>query len=211
MGSTTLSWSSDSNALTGQLQGAPTVASINQGTVTSNGQYGRVAYGRNQSGRNLTAEFSLELTPRLGYFVLDGLLVEAAIGLRHIAYKLEGDRTMFNQIEVAQTDAELGVLVHYYPLRQGRLLPYVNAGWGYLRLQQETQGFNGQANATVASAVWQAGAGALYFLSSQLAVDLTVNYNTGEAKFGSDLISSSGLRERQLRGGVGLRFFLPAR
>ncbi|MBB4078002.1 opacity protein-like surface antigen [Lewinella aquimaris] len=199
------------NALTGQLQGAPTVASVRKGTFSSHGPYGRIAYGRNQSGINLTANFSLALTPRIGYFLLDGLMVEAAIDLLHNQYRVERDRANFNQGDLSLTDTELGVLLHYYPLRQGKVLPYVNAGWGYLELRQKVEGINGRFDETVSSPVWQAGVGALYFLSSQLALDLALNYNTGNASFKDGTPFVDGIQQRQFRGAVGLRFYLPAR
>ncbi len=200
------------NVLTGQLQGNAVTASLGRGTFSTTGRFGSIAYGRNQSGNNLDSDFRLTLTPRVGYFVLDGLMVEAAVEYTYNHYDFDRAFNRPFNASASITDFEAGVRARYYFLQRGRLLPFASAGIGYFRYRQEANGARGDLNLAAKSFVWQAGAGVSYFLSPQLALDLTAEYNEGDARLTNDSsVLGGGVSERQLRGSAGLRFFLPAR
>ena len=195
------------NVLTGQLGDSPTTPTLAAGTFTMVGQVGNVAYGRNTTGGLSEAEWRINLTPRVGYFVADGLLLEGRVDYRLNDYTSEKPGASFFGQGYRSSQLEAGVNARYYPLRRGTLAPFAELGLGYVSLSDELQEFRQQQTGLY---TWQVGGGVSYFLSSHVAVDLAGSYGRGVSEI-EDLTGSSdgGQLLRQWGGAVNVRFLLP--
>ena len=198
------------NVLSGQLAGVGRTASVGAGTVSTAGQLVNASYGRNSSGGLTDADLQINMSPRAGYFVLDGLLVEAALDVNFTNFTTSRTVGITSFTDLRTYNLRAGLQARYYVLQRGRLLPFVQAGIGYVRSRQEIGRVGGNSEFTVHSSSWKLGAGASYFLSSQLAIDLVGGYDWGTAQFlsGGSRIGSEQ-SERELNVAASLRFFLP--
>ena len=197
------------NVLSGQLAGIGRTASVEAGTFSAAGQLLNAAYGRNSSGGLTDADLRINVSPQVGYFLLDGLLVEAAVDFTYSDVSSERNLGFSPLTNFRLYDLRAGVQARYYVLQRGRLLPFVSAGIGYTRLQQETEQ-QGSSQVEIYRPFWKLGAGASYFLSPQLAIDLTASYDRGAMRFRSGGRQLGvDLPERGLNVAASLRFFLP--
>ncbi|CAH0999572.1 hypothetical protein LEM8419_00872 [Neolewinella maritima] len=198
------------NVLTGQLQDSPATAPLRRGTFTTSGRLGSVAYGRNKSGDDVAAELQVRLSPQLGYFILDGLLLEAAVTFDYRTYRSDS-RYRFHYAAAFDSYAlDAGLTARYYVLQRGRLLPYAEVGLSYLQQRNHTGMRAVLVDGPKLRALpWRAGAGLSYILSPQLALDLSGVYQRGTTKRLRDSWTNNQ-PQRRLQGTVGLRFFLPA-
>ncbi|WP_420458809.1 outer membrane protein [Neolewinella sp.] len=194
------------NVLTGQLRGTTKTASVGAGTLTAAGQLASLAYGRTASGGLAESNLLVRLSPRVGYLVLDGLLVEADLGVSYESYRSERDFSSSFFGDLTTADLTAGVRGRYYFLQRSRLLPFAGAGIGYRRLRQEVGGLGNSVERRSRTSTWRLGAGAAYFFSPQLALDLTVEYNSGTGRSASGLVAAA---DREWGGALALRFFLP--
>ena len=201
------------NVLTGQLSAPTATTRLRAGTITTNGQWLHLAYGRMERGEQQHTALHLNLTPRLGYFVLDNLLIESSLNLDYVDLqdRIGSDRIIPDGVGRG-TDLRVDLSARYYALQLGHLLPFVGAGIGYRNLDQEDVIVNGFIDRTLRSRHWRADVGASYMLSNALALDLSGSYlreHAGRADGGPGIFD---LQDRATwRTEVGLRFFLANR
>ena len=202
------------NLLTGQLAlGAP-ASWLRAGTWTTNGQWLNLAYGHTRRGERTDSDLQLQLSPRLGYFVLDGLLLESTLDLSYarrdnnigIDLRFPGGGT--------GTDLRVDVGLRYYVLPVGNLRPFATAGFGYRNVDQDQLLASMTVNRSLRYRHWRAGAGAFYLLNNAVAIDLSTGYQQDKPRrveggpFGGQ---SSTENQNRWQTEVGLRFFLVRR
>ena len=194
------------NVLTGQLATATSDAPLAAGTLSLDGRLGTVAYGRNGNSSQRTVMASVDLAPRVGYFVRDGLLVEADLAFSYGKEEMTGSNA-FWVYDLHDASLDLGVAARYYPLRSGRLLPYAGAGVSYLRSSERFSFGDGQyQNMAYRAAPVALTLGADFFLAPQVALDVAARYRSGSINYpAGGQIAHNKLRELQVM--AGLRFF----
>ncbi len=196
------------NVLTGQLAPATADAPVTAGTFSATGQLGRATYGNRTKGDYQLRDVAVELSPRIGYFVLNGLLLEADVTLTYLAHRYRSLIQDYSPYTFRNYSLDASLQARYYILQHGRMLPYVGAGIGYVRTSYRYAGDSYEQKQGYASFPWKAAAGASFFLSPQLAIDLAAGYARGRAESLNDLFGYAEGSERQLQFSTGLRFFL---
>jgi opacity protein-like surface antigen len=158
----------------------------------------------------------LNFTPRVGYFLLPGVLVEAGIDATYSKYQ-NGVMNWFSSVaESRRTALAASIGSRYYPLPDSRLSPFATAGVRYGWTGEKSTAKDparmpvSEVNETAFS--WQAGVGAAYFLSSRIAIEVEATYGHAAAPdldlgFGPPVPNPE--KDRLVSGRVGLRFFLP--
>ncbi|WP_116127682.1 outer membrane protein [Lewinella sp. IMCC34183] len=195
------------NVLTGQLARATADAPLAAGTLTAAGQLLEVGYGITRDGGNRINTLMIDLSPRLGYFPLDGLLLETGLVYSLLQVNRDYSQQQLN-MDYRRTDLELRLQARYYLLQQGRLLPYVGAGISYVRIDQGLNRLDDPLVQHIEALPWQLSAGVSYFLSPRLAIDLEAEYERGLAESGPTPAFSYSEAQRRIGVAAGLRFFL---
>lgn len=176
-------------------------SALMKGSIMIDPAIGSIQLGHR--GRDETFNLIADLNVSGGYFFHDHWMVEAGFTLSSDQYRsnntfdLRGGNT--NDL---QASAMIGG--RFFPTGASRLRPYL-LGRTHFRLneQSQTHSFGGTTGSEIASTQralhLKAGAGALFSLSSHLALDAEVLY--------AGPISGEALRE--VHGRVGLKVFLP--
>lgn len=196
------------NVLTGQLAGAGVAASLTPGTWVTNGQLGRVAYGRMVRGDYTDSRLQLDLRPRIGYAVAPGLVVEVGGDWERYLPRVETSTGSYLAGYYPYDRRAVSLQARYYPLQRGRLLPFVSAVAGGEWLKN-TGVYGGPLFRSYEALHLGGGLGAAYFLSTHLAVDLSVDYRHEYAE-GLNWFNGpeSELPHTRLVGELGLRYYL---
>jgi opacity protein-like surface antigen len=201
------------HTLTGQLTAARNANPMRAGSFATDAQWLNASYGRMKRGEDVQSDLTFNLTPSLGYFITRGLMAEVGLNM---AYARRRDDSPFlpNFTTISNsTFAAVRAGGRYYPLRVGRLAPFV---MGQVQTRWFQQSVTSQSSSSSESGEtsfgWLAGAGANYFLSDRIALDLTVTYGRERSELELDFVDFElePTRERQVRATLGMRFFLPA-
>ena len=199
------------NALTGQLAANGALTPVGVSTLTAVGQVGNVAYGRTSRGGKVDSELRINLSPRVGYFVFDGFLLEAEVILTRDESRFEIGSGFNPTSDFNSSNLEANLRARYYVLRRGPLLPFASLGAGYRRLVESEDNRSDDFVQGIESYFWKAGVGATYFLSPHLAVDLSAEYDRGSVGYTERANSDLTATEKRLNATAALRFFLPTR
>jgi opacity protein-like surface antigen len=204
------------HALTGQLGDAPFLSPTRAGSFTTNGQWLAARYGR-MVRDDVQTDLAVSLTPRVGYFVLPGLMIEGGVDLLHFQQSEDPLAIVSMTRDNSATSLAAVIGARYYPLRNSRLSPFLVGEKRFGRSDRSTTLVRTGRTDTIEdnSTGWRAGAGISYFLSSHLAIDVEATYGEldGEQTFRDiqSRLTTVATSDRVIRGSVGLRFFLPSR
>lgn len=193
------------SVLTGQLSHGES-GSLRVGTLMTSGQLGRAWFGRMDRQGGIDSRLNFNLSPQVGYFVRDRLVIEAAVNVAHEDSRSE--ISTFRSFPTgAYTDWSFDLGTRYYVYRANRLKPFASAGLGYRGVNESSPQF-GSVERSFRSVFYRAGAGASYFLSDKLAIDLAANYQVENPKH-TDGRFVGDLPRNRVRVEAGLRFVLP--
>jgi hypothetical protein len=151
---------------------------LSRGTWLTNGQIGTIAYGRKNTEWNKKRALTVDLGLRVGYVFLPGLLIEVVAdwqrqtfaGYARTGFKWEGPYPYDYR--------SAGVQLRYYPLRRGRLLPFVSVGGmsGWSAYTSIYGPFDGDLYLRHSTSQLGVGQGVSYFLSDRVSADLSLTY-----------------------------------
>ena len=196
------------NLLLGQLEKSDKGAALTAGTFTTTGNLGGLLYGRQGLSGPSNVIGNIFLNPSIGYFLADGLMAEAKasvslLRLDNVSNSGHGTEEI-RKNNILNTSMEFNL--RYYLKQSGKLLPYVMAGGGYqtFRNKREDATF-GERTVSSNNLFYQAGAGASWFLSPNVALDGTVRYRS-ESFEGNNL--GGTVRQNAVQLEAGFRFFL---
>ncbi|WP_020570353.1 outer membrane protein [Neolewinella persica] len=195
------------NVLTGQLENTGGAVSLREGTITTRGRLGAISYGRMSSNGLVDQSTVINLMPWIGFFLSDRLMLEGGLDISYGSSSREIGG--FNQGRTTFSGASAGANINlrYYLKKEGTFFPYLMAGGGFIFNNNRFSNDFGESNESSQTVPLRLGAGASYFLSPNLALDVEFAYNR------SDQISqfqiASELSNSRIGLGVGFRFFLP--
>jgi opacity protein-like surface antigen len=196
------------NLLLGQLEKSDRGPMLTAGTFTTKGSFGGLLYGREGLSGPSSIIGSAFLNPSIGYFLADGLMAEAQVAVSYLRldnlqdFGLGVTETRTNNI--LNTSVELNL--RYYLIKSGKFLPYVTAGGGYQTFRnRRNDSASGERTTTTDNLFYQAGAGASWFLSPNVALDGTLRYRS-ESFEGNNL--GGTVEQNAVQLDVGFRFFL---
>ncbi len=197
------------NLLTGQLARAGSSTPLGRGTWVTDGQVGRVLIGVGDQSAFAGHQLSLQLRPRLGYVFLPGLLLEVAADWQRQVSNPGYDRNIDYLGQYPFDRRTLSVQMRYYPLRQGRrLFPFLSIGAGGEQLRHNGV-YGGPVSLRYSAPNIGAGTGASYFISDQVALDLSTTYRRELISEPERIIRyGTELPKERFTGEIGLRYFL---
>jgi opacity protein-like surface antigen len=204
----TTSLSFGTNLLLGQLEKFEGEAPLQAGTFSTTGSLGGLYFSGQGFSDDSDRRGSIYLTPNIGYFLADGLMAEANFALTYIRFKNFSSSNQpgveTRNFKVLNTSLEFNL--RYYLKKSGKLLPYVTGGAGYQTYRSVTTvGASGDRLNDTGLFSYQAGVGASWFLSPNVAFDGSLRYHS-EAYEEINLDVQYELNSIQAE--VGLRFFL---
>jgi opacity protein-like surface antigen len=155
--------------ITGQLGEQYISTPTQTGTFVTDGQWLNASFGSGEDEGGLDNNLYISFTPRAGYFILPGLLVEAEFVANYNRLEFVDD----TESKIRSLGASAGV--RYYPLPTSRFSPFLTVGMDYIRNNSEFDfSVNGNPSGTIEIDEnpfgWRAGIGASYFLTNHAAV-----------------------------------------
>lgn len=197
------------NVLLGQLEQPKDKAVVKGGTFTTTGNLGGAYFGSDNLFSESDGLGGFSLIPSLGFFLADGLMIEAQLSISYLRFKRTSE---FRGVIRAATDDilinNIGLSLRYYPLKSGTFLPYVTGGGGYQDYWAKSVSATGfETIREFNSLFYQAGAGVNWFLSPNVALDGSIRYRSRE--FSNESTFSPLETIKNVQAEIGLRLFLP--
>ena len=195
------------NVLLGRLAEAELTSPVAAGTLVSDANVVSVSYGRMSSGGDTDQLFNASLSPTVGYFVIDGLLIEGRLGIaaNSSSNEIGSQSSNFNSTSIGG-----GLGLRYYPLQSGRVLPFVTAGYSGTQQTFRTTQFGRETEQTFSQNSLELGVGASCFLSPHLALEGSLGYRRMAFNFDFQGQAPDPIANKDLQLDVGFRFYLPA-
>ncbi|MGB3800282.1 MAG: hypothetical protein WA952_10750 [Lewinella sp.] len=194
------------NLLLGQL-GTLKDVPLGRGTWTTQGQLAHSSFGHMRRGDDDWVDYSYSLSPSVGYFVLDGLLISS-----HSALSLGGTQNDISPsfsgrlTEIRFRNVQTELEVRYYPWRTTKFLPFAALALGYQSSTYSSPAFNPE-DQKQESTILRAAAGVSYFLGENVALEVTAAYQRDNEFIEFDGAPLSSLRIRQLSLETGFAFY----
>jgi opacity protein-like surface antigen len=179
-------------------------------TVTMDANVGQVSYGRMGANGEVNNATTVRLTPKVGFFLTNNLLVEGKASIVHNGETRNIGSSSFQPNKTQTTEIGTGVDLRYYPIHLGRFLPFATLGGGVQFLHQSSDGGFGTINSNVTFGNWQAGLGASFFLSPHLSLDGAATYQRTSIQ----LLNGEPFNFRvsnYVALNVGFKYYLPAK
>lgn len=150
-------------------------AQTEKGRWTVGAQVGSLSYS--SSGEPYkTRNFSLSLSPSVGYFVAKNLAVGTSLPVSYLTYgsTLQGSSA---RSKLNATSLGLGPFIRYY-IGSAKLRPFANASYTYSYFwQNSTDASMGQESKSHFNySSYTVGVGAAYFINNTVSLDASLNY-----------------------------------
>lgn len=198
------------NVLTGQLENSGSAVSLSEGVISLRARLGAISYGRMSSNGLVDQSTIINLSPWMGYFISDRLMLEGGLGIFHQSanneineinvFRPEGEKT-------SSTSVGVNINLRYYLKKDGRLLPYLMAGGGFTFTNRSFRNDFGESSESTQTVPFRFGAGTSYFLSPYLALDAELAYERSNRISQFQIATETPSSRVGLN--VGFRFFLP--
>jgi hypothetical protein len=198
------------NVLLGQLENSDSPVALTSRTVTIDPNVGQISYGRMGANGEVNNSTTVRLTPKVGFFLTNNLLVEGKASIVHNGETRNIGSSSFQPNKTQTTEIGTGVDLRYYPIHLGRFLPFATLGGGVQFLHQSSDSGFGTIKSNVAFGNWQAGLGASFFLSPHLSLDGAVTYQRTSIQ----LLNGESFNFRvsnYVALNVGFKYYLPAK
>ncbi len=194
------------NLLLGQL-GSLTENPLAKGTWTTQGQLASASFGHMRRGGEDWVNYGYQFNPAVGYFLMDGLSISSvsSLSLSGSQNDISSNLTSrMNNFRFHRLQTELAV--RYYPWQTGKLLPFAELSVGY-RSSDYSFPEGGVQDQRQTSTVLGAAAGASYFLSENVALEVSAAYQRDSQVNTFDGLSGSSLRYRRLNLETGFAYY----
>ena len=196
------------NLLPGQL-GTLTSAPMTRGSWTTRAKVASVSVGRNHSDNGGWFSGSYALSPSVGYFLLDGLVLSS-----HSTFNLDVVRNSVLSSTAQGFDGDFETIdfsteleVRYHPWRKGRLLPFGTLALGYAYDEMITLSGTSVEKQPLHTTVWHVGAGVSYFLGQHVALEVSANYAREASRQRLDDVPFPAREYRRVALQTGLAFY----
>jgi len=204
----TTSLSFGTNLLLGQLEKFEGEAPLRAGTFSTTGSLGGLSLSVQGSDRESNRSGGGYLAPNIGYFLADGLMAEGKLSITYFGLRvpLSTNQTPpeARSTNILNTSQEFNL--RYYLKKSGFLLPYVTGGAGYQAYRTKTTDDTSRERVDeIDTFFYQAGAGASWFLSPNVALNGSILYRSVNYD-GNNF--TAVIEQDAVRSEVGLRFFL---
>jgi opacity protein-like surface antigen len=204
----TTSLSFGTNLLLGQLEKFEGEAPLRAGTFSTTGSLGGLSLSVQGSDRESNRSGGGYLAPNIGYFLADGLMAEGKLSITYFGLRvpLSTNQTPPEARSTNILNTSLEFNLRYYLKKSGFLLPYVTGGAGYQAYRTKTTDDTSRERVDeIDTFFYQAGAGASWFLSPNIALNGSILYRSVNYD-GNNF--TAVIEQDAVRSEVGLRFFL---
>lgn len=186
------------------------MAQTEQGRWQVGAQVGNFSYQTQNGSKN----FSGNISPSAGYFVIDNLLIGTGIPLSYSAFRFPTTIAPF--VKSTSTGYGLAPFARYY-FGKDKLKPYAGLSYSYSRsvnkqTQADVTGQPSERTSLASSTNLTPTVGVAYFITNNIALNAGLNYNIQASKteardVNNNLVSFTS-KWKSLSLGVGLQIFI---
>lgn len=118
---------------------------------------------------SVSNEFTGSITPSVGYFVANNLLLGTGVPLSLTTFRMDATKSTYKGIGLAP-------FVRYY-VGSARLKPYVGVSYSYNQINRNYSSVSSSGSSTQRTSILSPGLGLAYFVTKNVGLHAGLNYN----------------------------------